>query len=327
MPYRPQGFVACVVATVVVHAASVVAEDRAPVAPPHAVSPHAFDPSQVSAGMARLDSAEIYYAWHDYPSVVRVLSVPGTARPRAQVLLGWALYRLDRMPEAVQAFAAGLQVAAENLDLMNGHAFALYRAGQAADAEAEFRRVLARNPEREESVRGLEAVLFTSQRFDECLPIADGLLRAHPGEEETESHLVKSVDGMLSAWRTAGKTPADMVAEAWRLASAGNRRSAFEMFRWVLLVDPFHPGARLGLGTLGPEFGHEAEARRCLEDLLHENPDDRTARAALARLHLSAGRMNEAGTEVDALLAKQPHDPQGLALQRELRERARSKKP
>ena len=103
MPYRPPGFVACVVASLVVHAAIVAAEDRSPVAPPRTVRPHAFDPSQVSAGMARLDSAEIYYAWHDYASVVRVLSAPGTSRPRAQVLLGWALYRLDHMPEAVQA--------------------------------------------------------------------------------------------------------------------------------------------------------------------------------------------------------------------------------
>jgi tetratricopeptide (TPR) repeat protein len=301
-------------------------EDATPSPPPPAAGMRAFDPSQVSERMARLDSAEIYYAWGDHASVVRVLSKPVARRPRAQVLLGWSLYRLGRMPESVAAFEAGLEVAPENLDLMNGHAFALYRTGRAADAEAEFRRVLERNPGREESIRGLAAVLFTSQRFEECLPIVDRLLREHPGDAEAEHHLMKSVDGMLSAWRQQSRTPAEMVVEAWRKADAGERRSALEMFRWVLQVDPFHPGARLGLGTLGPAFGREAEARRCLEELLHENPDDAKARAALARLHLDAGRVREAGAEVDQLLASQPKDPQGLALRREVETRAREKK-
>ena len=90
-------------------------------------------------------------------------------------------------------------------------------------------------------------------------------------------------------------------------------------------VDPFHPGARLGLGTLGPSFGREDEARRCLEELLRENPNDAKARAALARLHLDAGRNAEAKTQVGKLLAVQPNDPQGKALQREIESRMGSK--
>lgn len=302
-------------------------EDRVPAVPTPRPSPRAFDPSQVSERMARLDSAEIYYAWGDFTSVVRVLSLPVANRPRAQVLLGWSYYRLSRFPEAVQAFESGLQVAPDHLDLANGHAFSLYRTGQAQAAEAEFRRVLARAPDREESVRGLAAVLFTSQRFAECLPLVDKMLRDHPGEEESTHHLLKSVDGMLSAWRADGRTPADMVTEAHRLADDGNRRSAVEMYRWVLQVDPFHPGARLGLGTLGPEFGYDAEARRCLDELLHENPGDTTARAQLARLHLAAGRVHEAGKEVDVLLATQPNDAQGLELRRAVRDRQKAGKP
>ena len=138
---------------------------------------------------------------------------------------------------------------------------------------------------------------------------------------------MKSVDGMLSAWRKAGRTPAEMVTEGWRLADAGCRRSALEIFRWVLLVDPFHPGARLGLGKLGPEFGREAEAQRALEELLRENPDDVQARAALARLHLNAGRLSEAGTEVQTLLAAHPDDPQGVELRETIRVRGRSPSP
>ena len=249
-------------------ASSAAPEDASPTPPRTSVR----DAAQVAPPVARLDSAEIYYAWGDFASVVRVLARQPNARPRANLLLGWSLYRLGRMSEAVVAFERGLEMAPENLDLINGHAFALYRTDQPESAEAEFRRILETNPDREESIRGLAAVLYTSQRFEECLPIADGLLRSHPGDPEAEHHLVKSVDGMLSAWRKAGRTPAEMVTEGWRLADAGCRRSALEIFRWVLLVDPFHPGARLGLGKLGPEFGREAEAQRALEELLRENP-------------------------------------------------------
>ena len=304
-------------------ASSSATEDPAP-APPKSTVP---DAAQVAPPVARLDSAEIYYAWGDYAAVVRVLSRQSNSRPRANLLLGWSLYRLGRMPEAVTAFERGLELAPENLDLINGHAFALYRTDQPERAEAEFRRILATNPDREESIRGLAAVLYTSQRFAECLPIADGLLRSHPGDPEAEHHLVKSVDGMLTGWRQAGKTPAEMVAEGWRLADAQCRRSALEIFRWVLLVDPFHPGARLGLGKLGPEFGREAEAQRALEELLRENPDDVQARAALARLHLNAGRTREADTEVQAILTAHPNDPAGVELRDAIRERERSRAP
>ena len=161
-------------------ASSSPTEDPAP-APPKSTVP---DAAQVAPPVARLDSAEIYYAWGDYAAVVRVLSRQSNSRPRANLLLGWSLYRLGRMPEAVTAFERGLELAPENLDLINGHAFALYRTDQPERAEAEFRRILATNPDREESIRGLAAVLYTSQRFAECLPIADGLLRSHPGDPE-----------------------------------------------------------------------------------------------------------------------------------------------
>jgi len=302
-------------------------EDRSPTPPVRPSGLEEFDPTQVAPPVARLDSAEIYYAWGDYASVARLLGGGQLQRPREFLLLGWANYRLGRMPDAVRTFETGLTAAPDNLDLMNGRAFALYRTGQPQVAEAEFRRILERNPEREESIRGLAIVLYTSNRFEECLPTFDRLLRAHPNDAELQHQLAKSVDGMLSAWRAGGRTPASMVEEAWRLAETGNRRSAFEIFTWVLIVDPFHPGARLGLGAFGAEFGRETEARRCLEDLLRENPKDVAARAALARLHLAAGRPADARQQVQAWLALRPNDPAARTLEREIDGSAGSRSP
>jgi len=276
---------------------------------------------------ARSDSAEAHYVRGDFAAVAEILGPCTALRPRQWLLLGWSQYRIEHLEAARSAFRSGLAVAPDNLDLLNGEAFASYRLGDAAAAEQRFRQVLARNPEREESIRGLAGVLFVSNRFEECLPIFGQLLRDHAGDTEAEHRLVKSVDGMLSGWHAEGRAPATMVAYGWDRAAAGDRRIAFEVFRWVLTVDPFHPGARLGLGTLGPEFGDEKAARHALEELLQENPVDARARAALARLHLQAGRRRDAEAHVTLLLASHPNDSSGRQLRQELDSAPRRSKP
>lgn len=274
-----------------------------------------------------VDSADVYYTTRDYPAVIRYLEGRDVVHMHDKLLLGWSHYRLGNMEKAKHAFEEGLQIAPSSIELLNGLAFAHYRLGQSKEAEAEFRQVLARSPDRFESQQGLAYVLFTSARFEECLPMFDAIQRTRPEEPNLDYYIVKSVDGMLSDWQAKQKTPAQMVEEAWRFAGAGNRRSAVEMFRWIVQVDPFHPGARLGLGTLGPEFGYEKEARAALESLLRENSNDREARTALAQLHLSAGRPKDAQKEVARILKADPADARALALQREIAKREREATP
>jgi tetratricopeptide (TPR) repeat protein len=274
-----------------------------------------------------VDSVEVYYATRDYASVVRLLEPRSEPRKREKLLLGWSHYRLGQMQEAKRAFEAGLLVAPASIDLMNGLAFAHHRLGEPKDAELAFKRVLARNPERTESLRGLAFVYFTSGRFEEGLPLFDQMWRQHPDDSEMEYYLLKSVDGLLSGWHRAGRTPAQMVEAAWVYAADGHRRSAVEMFRWVVERNPFHPGARLGVGTLGPAFGYEAEALEALESVLREDPHDAEARAALARLHLYAGRREQAAEQVETILSADPDDPRGLALRREISKRNRRSTP
>jgi Flp pilus assembly protein TadD len=267
-----------------------------------------------------VDSVEVYYAAGDYGAVVRLLSHDQQLRSRPCLLLGWSYYRLGRMEDAHAVFRGGAERFPSNLDLRNGLAFASYRLGNSEEAEALFRSVLDSNPERFESLSGLAFVLYTSQRFREALPLFDEMLRSGRATEDTEHQLVTSVDGWLSAWSEDGHTRAEMVAEAWRLADEGNERSAVEVFRWVKERDPFHPGARLGLGTLGPRFGLEAEALVSLQGLLRENPHDLDARVALAELHLGAGRAREAQREIDLLMEEAPSDPRTRRLRREMQQ-------
>ena len=241
-----------------------------------------------------IDSVEVYYAAGDHASVVRLLEPQERLRSRPCLLLGWSQYRLGDMQASHTTFAEGVTRFPSNLDLKNGQAFAAYRLGNTDEAEALFRSVLESNPERFESLSGLAFVLYTSGRFREALPMFDEMLRSGRATGDTEHQLRTSVDGWLTAWREEGHTPAEMVAEAWSMAEDGHERSAVEVFRWVVEIDPFHPGARLGLGTLGPRFGMEEEALACLHGLLRENPQDLEARVALTELHISAGRHDEA---------------------------------
>jgi tetratricopeptide (TPR) repeat protein len=267
-----------------------------------------------------VDSVEVFYAAGNYVSVVRLLAPVETPRSRRCLLLGWSYYRLGNMPQARDTFSGGLDRSPSNLDLKNGLAFTQYRLGEAAAAEQLFRSVLASNPERFESLSGLAFVLYTSQRFEEALPLFDEMLRSGRAPENTEHQLVTSVDGWLSAWSEAGHTPAEMVAAGWVLADAGNDRSAVEVFRWVVVLDPFHPGARLGLGTLGPRFGLEEEALLSLHGLLRENPNDLEARVALTELHLDAGRRKDAQHQLDLFIESAPADPRAKILRREIKE-------
>jgi Flp pilus assembly protein TadD len=276
--------------------------------------------TSAGAQTGSVDSVEVHYAAGDYVSVVRLLSPEQQLRSRPCLLLGWSYYRLGRMQDAHDTFRDGTERFPSNLDLRNGLAFASYRLGNSEEAEALFRSVLASNPERFESLSGLAFVLYTSQRFREALPLFDEMLRSGRATEATEHQLVTSVDGWLSAWSEEGHTPAEMVAAAWRLADEGNERSAVEVFRWVKERDPFHPGARLGLGTLGPRFGLEEEALTSLQGLLRENPHDLDARVALAELHLEAGRAREAQREIDVLMEEAPADPRTRRLRREMQQ-------
>lgn len=267
-----------------------------------------------------VDSVEVYYAAGNYVSVVRFLAPEARLRSRRGLLLGWSYYRLERMEQARDTFGGGLERSPSNLDLKNGLAFAQYRLGEADAAEQLFRNVLASNPERFESLSGLAFVLYTSQRFEEALPIFDEMLRSGRAPANTIHQLVTSVDGWLSAWRDDGHTPAEMIAAAWVLADAGNHRSAVEVFRWVVVIDPFHPGARLGLGTLGMQFGLEEEALLSLHGLLRENPNDLEARVALTELHIDAGRPVDAQHQLELFIASAPSDPRAQKLRREIQE-------
>jgi tetratricopeptide (TPR) repeat protein len=274
--------------------------------------------SEMATVTLPIDSVEVYYAMRDYTSVVRLVEAKGNAPMHDKLLLGWSYYRLGDMQRSKQAFQEGLEIAPASLELLNGMAFAHYRLGEAAEAEAAFRQVLERSPERVESQRGLAFVLFTTERFEECLPSFDAFLRDDPADTEAEYYLVKSVDGLLTSWRRERRTPAQMVEAAWQHETEGNRRTAFEMFQWIVQVNPFHPGARLGLGKLGPDFGHEAEALAALQSLLRENAADADARAALARLHMRAGRFQDAERERQRLVKAHPEDPRGESIRQEI---------
>ena len=137
--------------------------------------------------------------------------------------------------------------------------------------------------------------------FQEGLPIFDVCCASIP--DGTEHHVVKSFDACFLRCKPrahAGR----MVARTWAFAASGDRRHGPRNLRWVLAVDAFHPGARLGLGSLGPSFGREVEARRCLESFAREPAVPRARSARTLALGCRSQPRSQRAVQVRSLRAR-----------------------
>lgn len=264
------------------------------------------------------DSAEIYYDRDDFRGVARIVPADTTQGARRLLLLGWSLYKMNRIEEALSAFDLGLRVAPSDRRLRLGKAYALYRLGTRNLAAELFQELLGEEADDRDARFGLALVLFTGRRYEEALPHFEQLVRIHPDEPALREYLRKCVDGHLSRMREDGGALSELGRSGWRFASDGFPLTAFEIFSWVIERDPFHPSARLGLGTVGPIVGRNEEARAALESLLAEDPRDLSAGLALARLEKAEGKRSQAEMRLEQILARQPDHAEAKKLLREL---------
>jgi cytochrome c-type biogenesis protein CcmH/NrfG len=255
------------------------------------------------------DSAEILYRRGEDEAVLRLVpSDEGASRNRL-LMRGWSLYRMDRMSEARTAFEAGIARDPGDPEMRLGLAYVLYRTGENTRAERIFQSLLRREPRRREVRYGAALACFAAERYEEALPLLDGLLAGDGASDAGLADLLeRCVDGYLQGRRRREGEDFSPVLEAWALERRGLSRASTEAFRWTLRRDPFHPGARLGLGMVGPRAGAVREAREALEGLLVESPDHEEARLALARLELSQGRPGRAADLLGRVLELDPEN-------------------
>lgn len=145
--------------------------------------------------------------------------------------------------------------------------------GQYDAAEAAYRRVLARQADNPDAVRGLVGVLAQNNKAAEALALVEKL---SPSQQEKVGAL-----GRLRAAQALGQARA--ATERGDVAAA---RAALED---ALLNDPASPWVRLDLARLYLRMGAVAEARGVMDGLLLSNPNMPEALYAGALLASEAG--------------------------------------
>lgn len=133
----------------------------------------------------------------------------------------------------------------------------LVEGGQYDAAEAAYRRVLARQADNPDAVRGLVGVLAQNNKAAEALALVEKL---SPSQQEKVGAL-----GRLRAAQALGQARA--ATERGDMAAA---RAALED---ALLNDPASPWVRLDLARLYLRLGAVAEARGVMDGLLLSNPN------------------------------------------------------
>ncbi|MFQ5747590.1 MAG: Ig-like domain-containing protein, partial [Gemmatimonadota bacterium] len=97
-----------------------------------------------------------------------------------------------------------------------------------------------------------------------------------------------------------------LVGHGRALLATGEYTAAASRFREALRIEPSRTPARVGLGTASLRRGDRAEALRWLELATREDPEDAAAWAALAEVHVAAGRTEQARSDYERALALEP---------------------
>ena len=159
----------------------------------------------------------------------------------------------------------------------NDLADVLVEQGQYDAAEATYRRVLARQADNPDAVRGLVGVLAQNNKADEALRIVE---RMSPTQQEKVGAL-----GRLRATQALGQAKA--------AAARGDDTGARVALENALLNDPANAWVRLDLARLYIKLGAKAEARGIMDGLLISNPN--MPEALYAHALLSAETQDWAG--------------------------------
>ncbi|WP_258070066.1 cellulose biosynthesis protein BcsC [Acidovorax radicis] len=145
--------------------------------------------------------------------------------------------------------------------------------GQYDAAEAAYRRVLARQADNPDAVRGLVGVLAQNNKAAEALALVEKL---SPSQQEKVGAL-----GRLRASQALGRARA--------ATERGDTAAARAALEDALLNDPASPWVRLDLARLYLRMGAVAEARGVMDGLLLSNPNMPEALYASALLASEAG--------------------------------------
>ena len=176
----------------------------------------------------------------------------------AQVNLGNILYKVNRIPEAMDLFkqASRIKPAVAHYSLGN----ALMGKGRTSEAIEEYRGALRINPDYAEAYNNLGSALLLAGRTSEAIDQFEQALRINPGYAEAQNNLGNA------------------------LVQTGRALEAIDHYKKALRITPTSASAHNNLGAALAQMGRILEAIKEVKAALRINPGDVDARNNLAKL-------------------------------------------
>ncbi len=177
------------------------------------------------------------------------------------------------LPSARQMLEQAIKIDAKEITAESTLADVLSEQGQLDAAEAAYRRVLARQQDNPDAIRGLASVLAQTGKAGDALKLVEKLT---PEQQEKVGSL-----GRLRATQAMG--------QAREAMERGDDNAARVALEDALLSDPGNAWVRLDLARLYLRLGATREARGVMDGLLVSNPNMPEALYASALLASESG--------------------------------------
>ena len=201
-----------------------------------------------------------------------------------QWLLGVALLDQGKVPESIALIQRSLADAPDFAEARVDLARAYRRAGRAAEARTEVRRVLEKTPHHHRAWLAYGDVLVDLSQFDDARVAFE---RARATDPERA-----------------------LIEEASAALTRDDRKRAEELFREILRRDASHVGALCGLAAVSLAADVPQDADRLLRHALRQSEHLPLAYRGLGPVLLALGRVEEADASARHLLRVEPENPQ-----------------
>ena len=194
---------------------------------------------------------------------------------------GMANERTGNYPGAVRIYRRGLQIAPDNVEILNALGFSLFQQGKSQEAVVELEKALKIDPKHAKAHNNM------------------ALASIDIGElEVAEAHYRESL--------AIEPQPAIYNDLGFVLERMGLSEDATAAYRKALELDPKSAAAHYNLGSSLARSGSYGEAERHLRAALAVDPDSAAAHRALAEVLQNLGRGDEARQEMERAQALAP---------------------
>jgi tetratricopeptide (TPR) repeat protein len=245
--------------------------------------------------------------------------------------LGVALMRLDRIPEAIEAFERARELGAEEKTYLFNLAWAHWRAGKGALAFELFQKLAEQDPIDAEAHFMLAAAAVSQARPEVAERSRATALILGPQLEDVDATTVSNWERPVGAREAGHELPVPgagieieedafgimELLDARELRARGRTDEAIQLLQRTLYRDPNDTGSRRELADIYRERGELQEALSELSILAWTEPSAE-AHVGLARVYLQMQEPGKAVEEVKKALELDPEHPGARGLRSEI---------